>query len=47
MYVTSKTNSSIQGTLSELDAYYLGLTDSCADVEKWGLAQSTHIADKY
>ena len=29
---------------SELCAYYVGLTDSCDDVEKWNLAQSTHIA---
>lgn len=28
---------------SEVDAYYAGLTDTCADVEKYGLGKSQHI----
>lgn len=27
---------------TELDAYYVGLTDSCDEVETWGLARSRH-----
>ena len=27
---------------TELDAYYVGLTDHCDEVEKWGLAKSEH-----
>ena len=30
-------------TMSELTAYYLGLTDRCADVEKYGLPESQHL----
>jgi len=30
-------------TMSELTAYYLGLTDHCADIEKYGLPQSQHL----
>ena len=29
---------------TELDAYYVGLTDHCDEVEKWGLAKSEHLA---
>lgn len=29
--------------LSRLDAYYLGLTDSCELVDLWGLGKSTHL----
>jgi hypothetical protein len=30
--------------LSELDAYYVGLVDSCPQIEEWGLGISSHIA---
>ena len=33
----------IKETFSDLDAYYVGLTDSCADVEKWGLGKSSYV----
>lgn len=42
MYTVSL-GSSIPQKFSELDAYYVGLTDSCELVETWGLAQSRHI----
>lgn len=29
---------------SELDAYYMGLTNSCSDVSKWNLGQSDYIS---
>ena len=29
---------------SDLDAYYVGITDHCDEVEKWGLAISEHMA---
>ena len=31
---------------SDVDAYYAGLTDTCEDVEKYGLGKSQHIADQ-
>lgn len=34
----------ITNDFSDLDAYYVGLTDHCDDVEKWKLALSEHIA---
>ena len=30
-------------SFTELDAYYVGLTDSCADVEKWGLTPAARF----
>ena len=33
---------SIRETFTDLCAYYVGLTDTCAEVETWGLARSTH-----
>ena len=34
---------SITQKFTELDAYYVGLTDSCDLVETWGLAPSSHL----
>ncbi len=34
---------SVSVFFSELCAYYVGLTDKCEDVEKWGLAQSYYL----
>lgn len=31
---------------SDLDAYYAGLTDTCEDVEKYGLGKSQHVTDQ-
>lgn len=41
MYTVSL-GGSITQKFSELDAYYVGLVDSCDEVETWGLAQSRH-----
>ncbi len=35
----------ITNDFSELDAYYVGLIDECADVRQWNLAPSEHIID--
>lgn len=34
---------SINQKFTELDAYYVGLVDSCDEVETWGLAKSTYL----
>ncbi len=41
MYTISQ-GAEITQELSPLDAYYVGLTDYCALVDRWGLAKSTH-----
>lgn len=35
----------ITNDFTDLDAYYVGLIDSCDEVEKWNLAISEHITD--
>lgn len=35
----------ITNDFTDLDAYYVGLKDSCEEVEKWNLAISEHITD--
>lgn len=37
---------SITNSFSELDAYYIGLTDSCYDVDKWNLEKSDYVSQK-
>ena len=43
MYTVS-TEKKINQQLSELDAYYIGLIDSCEQVDIWGLGTSSHIS---
>ena len=40
---TSNIGKDIKPIFTALCAYYVGLTDDCADVEQWNLAKSTHI----
>lgn len=35
----------VTSTFSELDAYYAGLTDECAEVKEWNLGRSDHITN--
>ena len=35
----------VTSTFSELDAYYAGLTDECAEVKEWHLGRSDHITN--
>ena len=42
MYTVSL-GGSISQKFTELDAYYVGLVDSCDEVETWGLAKSTYL----
>lgn len=35
----------ITNEFTELDAYYVGLVDTCETVEQWGLAPSEHLSD--
>ena len=41
MYTVS-TGKEIFQKLSEIDAYYIGLIDSCSQVDEWGLGTSSH-----
>lgn len=42
MYTTSL-DSTIPQLFTQLDAYYLGLVDSCDEVTTWGLGKSSHL----
>ena len=44
MYTVS-TEKEISQELSELDAYYVGLIDSCSQVDEFGLGASSHITE--